>query len=160
MWVPLADRRTSLVVVGVLAVVSVAVAAPVVSSHVAANHLDRVTVTSQSVSATDDGSELRATLRLTNPTPAAITVPDRGGIASVRASNDDTTLTRLRGVSVDGATVPAGGSASITLGFDVREDHRERVATDLGSVTLTGTVPADVGGRSTALSVDSTAGVR
>ncbi|WP_277553909.1 hypothetical protein [Halobaculum limi] len=156
MWVPVANRRTSLVLVCVLAVASVAVAAPVVASHVTANQIDRVTVSQQSVSATADGSEIHATLRLSNPTPAAVTVPDRGGVASVRVSDNDTTLTRLQGVRVEGGTIPAGGSANVTLVFDVRDDRRETVADGLDGVTVAGEITVEVGGRFTMLSVADT----
>lgn len=138
----------------VLLVVAVLFAA-VFPAYVTAESVYRVDVAAADHHLAEDGSELSVTLRIANPTGHAVEVKSLTSSARLHLYVDGTRYSEPTGTSVEGATVPAGGSATVTAIFTVRDRHHDRVreAIDSGSLVVTGQLASQVVRRDVEVSV-------
>ncbi|MFC7137832.1 hypothetical protein ACFQRB_20575 [Halobaculum litoreum] len=147
-------RRFSLAATAVVVVLAAGTAVPVLSSHVAAGQVYTVSVAERGASVLDGGERVAVSMAVTNPTPAAIEVPTRGGVSSLSLREDDRRIGRQRGIETSGVTVPPGGTGEFDLVFDVPADGREAVRDGVDDPRVTGSLPVVVSGYETSVEVD------
>lgn len=111
----------------VLAVVGVLFAATF-SAYVTAETAYRVDIESTGYSLDDGGDALTVTLRFSNPASHALEVISSPFTATLNVYAQGERYSEVGETQIDGATVPAGGSATVTTTFDVADDHRDDVA--------------------------------
>lgn len=104
-----------------LAVVAAALFVPTMSAHVAVMNAVSIDATPTGYDVADDGDELVVHIRVENPTRSAFTA----SYGELYGDVNGTTVTTL-GVEVEDATVPAGGTATVTARLGVAAEHREQ----------------------------------
>ncbi|QZP38591.1 LEA type 2 family protein [Halobaculum magnesiiphilum] len=155
--VPDRRRTAALALVSVL-VVTGAMLVPVLSSHIAAARTDRVAVSATGASVIDDGDRFVVSLRIDNPTPAPIVVRESSSRSGVAVFAGDDRLGLSRGIAVSGARVPADGSATMTMTFDVAEAYRPATRETVAGAEVRGSLPVEIAGFETALNVRAAVG--
>lgn len=155
------EQRVRRLIVGAIAVVAVVAAVavgPVLSSHVAAEQMYRVSVTQGEVSSVDGGERVSVSLVVSNPTPATVKFPPHGGLSSITLVRDGRNVGQQRGIESAGATVPAGGTDEIELVFEIPPERRDAVRDGTAGVSVVGSLPVTVSGYETSVDVDTRTG--
>lgn len=153
------DRRRSAVVLLVaVTAVTTAMLVPVLSSHLAVARTDQVSTTAPDATVPSDGERVRVTLRVENPTTAAVVVRERPSESGLALFDGDERTTRSRGIAVSGARVPPGGTSRLTLTLAVAADHQPLTRDAVRGTTLSGSLPVEIAGYETEIDVEATVG--
>ena len=131
---------------------------PLLSSHVAVARTDRIAVSATDATVLDGGDSVRLDLRVDNPTPAPVTVPERASGSGLVLFVDGDRFSRSRGLEIGGVRVPAGGSATLTLTVSVADAHRPATRANVAGAELSGSLPIEVTGYEAAVDVETTVG--
>ncbi|WP_313694955.1 hypothetical protein [Halorarum halobium] len=134
-------RRThAALLLGVVLALGVALAVPLLADHVAAQRVDDVSATVTDVGTVDE-STVAVDLELSNPAPRPLVVPDGSSTSGVYALGPDgEAVNEPRRTTVDGATLPAGGTGTITATLELKEAFHGQGADALAGTTLRGTL--------------------
>ncbi|MFC7096290.1 hypothetical protein [Halobaculum marinum] len=151
-------RRSTVALLLAVAIVATAMLVPVLSGHLAVANTSRVAVTATDATVLDDGARVEVTVRVDNPTTAAVVVRQHPSESGLALFDGDTRVTESRGVAVSGARVPPGGSADLTLTLDAAGDHHPLTSDDVASARLAGSLPIEVVGYRTEVDVGTTVG--
>ncbi|WP_277555574.1 hypothetical protein [Halobaculum limi] len=148
-------RRTAVVLFVAITAVASAMLVPVLSGHLAVARTDRIDATATDATVLEDGDRVQVTLRLDNPTTAAVTVPERPSEAGLALFDGEARITDPRGVDVGGARLPAGESATLTVTMAVTDDHSPVTRDRIVGTDLTGSLTIEVVGYETQIDVDA-----
>ncbi|UIO99074.1 hypothetical protein Hbl1158_11085 [Halobaculum sp. CBA1158] len=156
-------RRTAVAVLVAVAVATGTLLVPVLSSHIAVARSDRIGVAAPDASVLDGGDRVEVTLRVDNPTPRAVRVPEQPSASGIvlfadGEGNPGDRITDSRGVEISGATVPAGGTATLTLTLDVVGEYRPIDRESVLGNDLGGSLPIEIAGFETTVGLNATVG--
>lgn len=153
-WSSQGRLLTAVVLIGITAA-SVATFGLVFPAYTASEQVNAGAIEASvgEVSISDDGKTVRMELKLTNPTPNAVQVTDRASYGFLQLYEADQRVSILQQTTIQGATIPADGSAIVRVTFTVQDEHSESVSAGLSDGNIRGRLPATVAGKKVQISL-------
>ncbi len=142
-------RLIALISLVAVAVVTVAVFGLLFPAYAASTQIDAgaVEVSFEDAGVVNGGEVVVVDLEVSNPTGSEIRIESRPAYGYLQLQSGDERMSDLTSTEVQGATIPAQGSETVTIRFQIREQFRDDIETRLNDAVVTGRLPADIGGK-------------
>jgi LEA14-like dessication related protein len=151
-------RHVALALLAGVTVLTAVAVVPVAGDYYAGGNVHEVTASVVDASVADDGQQFVVTVRIHNPTPRALTVPEKVAYSDLRVYAGDTYVNEPRMTEIDSARIPAGGSDTARFTFETRPAHVDGIADRLDGATIRGQLPFVLDGNELEADVTLTVG--